>query len=302
MTINEKPGFHRRNRHRFEYDFRKLIEVCPELEQYIEVNNFETETINFAVHDAVKTLNKAILKLHYNIINWEIPPHYLCPPVPGRADYIHHIADLIGAQKKQVKVLDIGVGANCIYPIIGVSEYGWNFVGSDIDSTAIKSANRILAENPLIHNNVDLRLQIDKSNIFSNIITPAERFNASICNPPFHDSFKQAKDRNERKLRNLNTNNSPGNKLNFGGKPSELICSGGEAEFIRRMIKQSSELPDRIYWYSSLVSNKDNLPKIYRQIKRSGARQLETIEMLHGQKQSRIIAWSFYSEKAKRQF
>jgi 23S rRNA (adenine1618-N6)-methyltransferase len=35
-----------------------------------------------------------LLISYYDIQKWDIP-HYLCPPIPGRADYIHYIADLL---------------------------------------------------------------------------------------------------------------------------------------------------------------------------------------------------------------
>jgi 23S rRNA (adenine1618-N6)-methyltransferase len=39
-----------------------------------------------------------------------------------------------------VRVLDIGVGANCVYPLIGHAEYGWRFLGVDIDEAALANA------------------------------------------------------------------------------------------------------------------------------------------------------------------
>jgi 23S rRNA A1618 N6-methylase RlmF len=50
--------------------------------------------------------------------------HYLCPPFLEETDYIHYIADLLASSnngiipKHAVQGLDIGVGANCIYPIM----------------------------------------------------------------------------------------------------------------------------------------------------------------------------------------
>ena len=85
--------------------------------------------------------------------NWEIPKGYLCPPIPGRADYIHHISDLLASSnngiipKDKVRGLDVGVGANCIYPIIGSSIYDWNFVGSDIEIESINSVENIINSN-----------------------------------------------------------------------------------------------------------------------------------------------------------
>jgi 23S rRNA (adenine1618-N6)-methyltransferase len=300
----EKSGMHPRNPHRFRYDFEQLIKVCPELAPFVNLNKFNSQSIDFADPMAVKLLNKALLKQYYDIDVWDIPQNYLCPPIPGRADYIHHMADLLATSHKgiiptgpSVSVLDIGVGANCIYPIIGHKAYGWHFVGSDIDPIAIKTANQIISSNPTLKGAVECRLQSTPSNIFSNILKKGEMFDLAICNPPFHSSSEEAAGGSERKARNLSPEKKPSSQLNFGGQNNELWCDGGEAEFVRRMIKQSSENPGRCKWYSSLVSKKSNLYAIYKALKKADALQVHTIELTHGQKQSRIVAWTFLSNE-----
>lgn len=301
-NLAEKTMLHPRNPHRFRYDFKQLTDTCPELAPFVKLNKYNNESVDFGSPEAVKMFNKAILKLHYGIVNWDIPKNYLCPPIPGRADYIHHAADLLAScnngdipKGKPVSVLDIGVGASCIYPLIGNKTYGWHFVGSDIDPVAIRCANQIIESNTFQKGAVELRLQTKPSNIFSSILKPGEVFDLSICNPPFHSSSEEAAGETERKLRNLA---SPGKKpsvLNFGGQNNELWCDGGEAEFVRRMVKQSSELPDRCMWFTSLISKKSNLPGIYKALQKAGAKEVRTIEMAQGQKQSRIVAWTFIS-------
>lgn len=297
---SEKQGFHPRNPHRFRYDYKQLIGVCPELASFVIMNKYHTESVDFANPDAVKTLNKAILKLHYKLEYWDIPVNYLCPPIPSRADYIFHVADILASGNngiiptgKNISVLDIGVGANCIYPIIGHQTFGWYFVGVDVDPMALRIAEKIIDSNNSLKGKIELRLQSKASNIFSNILNPDETFDLSICNPPFHSSPEEAAVGTNRKNRNLNekTENVP--VLNFGGQSSELHCDGGEAEFLRRMVKQSSEIPDRVKWFTSLVSKKSNLPAIYKALQKAGAKEVRTIEMVHGQKQSRIIVWTF---------
>lgn len=301
-TAGEKSGLHPRNPHRFRYDFKQLISACPELAPFVKLNEFKIETIDFANPDAVKLLNKAILKQFYDITVWDIPENYLCPPIPGRADYIHHIADLLAKSNegniptgRSVRVLDIGVGANCVYPIIGHKAYGWHFVGSDIDPIAIRTANLIVTANPSLRGAVNCRLQSTPSNIFSKIMKPGEVFDISICNPPFHSSPEEAAGVAQRKSRNLDSGKETSPVSNFGGQNNELWCEGGEAEFVRRMIKQSSEIPDRCLWFTCLISKKENLYGIYKALKKVHATQVETIEMAQGQKKSRIVAWSFFS-------
>jgi len=43
----------------------------------------------------VKVLNTALLFKYYNIQSWNFPDDNLCPPISGKVDYIHHLADLL---------------------------------------------------------------------------------------------------------------------------------------------------------------------------------------------------------------
>ncbi|PWK28587.1 23S rRNA (adenine1618-N6)-methyltransferase [Arcicella aurantiaca] len=306
-TPTEKTNLHPRNQHRFRYDFPQLIQSCPALANYVFVNQYNSETIDFSNPEAVKMLNKAILKHFYEIDYWDIPANYLCPPIPGRADYIHYIADLLAAYNKDIipkgrsiKVLDIGVGANCVYPIIGTKTYGWQFVGSDIDEIAIKSAEKICSENSALSENIECRLQKNPSNIFRGIIQPDEVFDVTICNPPFHASQAEAMAGTQRKLKNLKLDNKPKPTLNFGGQNSELWCEGGEIAFIKKMVKESVSMANQCFWFTSLISKKENLPSIYFALKNAKVFDYQTFEMAQGQKVSRFVAWTFWNEEQQK--
>ncbi|MCX6225411.1 MAG: 23S rRNA (adenine(1618)-N(6))-methyltransferase RlmF [Bacteroidia bacterium] len=295
-----KPGLHPRNPHRFRYDFPKLIESCPELAAFVARNKHGNESIDFANPDAVKTLNKALLKHFYGITDWNIPENYLCPPIPGRADYIHHIADLLAAgnngeipRGEQVKVLDIGVGANCVYPIIGRKEYGWSFVGTDIDPIAIESARKIVEMNSVLKGKVELRMQPVVADVFRGIVLPEEQFDLSICNPPFHSSMEEASSATQRKISNLTQRKNIKTVQNFGGQNIELCYVGGEEAFVRRMIQQSSRIPTQCKWFSTLIAKSDHLPAVYKSLEIARAKEVRTIDMAQGQKVSRVVAWRF---------
>ena len=90
-TTKTITGFHPKNKHHGKYDFKTLIAANPDLATFVAVNEFGTETIDFANPDAVKMLNKALLLHFYGLKNWDIPKGFLCPPIPGRADYIHYL-------------------------------------------------------------------------------------------------------------------------------------------------------------------------------------------------------------------
>lgn len=297
----EKKGLHDRNQHRFLYDFAALSVSLPALKAFVAVNKYGNESIDFANPAAVKMLNKALLKHHYKIENWDIPASYLCPPIPSRAEYIHQIADLLADSNKgevptgqQIRILDVGLGANCIYPIIGHQEYGWAFVGSDIDSVSIRSAQKIVVENEDLKNAIECRFQPSKKHIFENIIREKEKFDCTICNPPFHASAADAAKGTQRKLTNLGKKTDPKTTLNFGGQNAELWCEGGEMAFISKMIYESVHYRSQCKWFSSLVSKSENLKGIYAALKKVNASSVKTIPIEVGNKISRLVAWRFF--------
>jgi 23S rRNA (adenine1618-N6)-methyltransferase len=296
----EKNILHPRNKHRSRYDFPELIKSLPDLYPFVAINAHGDESIDFSNPLAVKMLNKALLTHFYGISTWDIPANYLCPPIPGRADYIHYMADLLAESNggiipkgKHIKGLDIGVGANCIYPIIGHQEYGWSFVGSELDPIAIKSAKAIISVNPQLKDELSCRQQHNKQHIFKGIVKPGERFDFSMCNPPFHASAAEAQSGTRRKLQNLGKHKRKEQVLNFGGQGAELWCEGGEIAFIRRMIEESTAIADQCLWFSSLVSKSASLPFIYSALKTADVARVKTIEMAQGQKVSRFVAWTF---------
>ena len=309
----EKSTLHPRNPHRGRYDFQQLIAASPGLAPLVAPNAYGDESINFADPLAVKALNRALLNVVYGIREWDIPPKYLCPPIPGRADYLHFLADLLAEcnggvipRGNLVRVLDIGVGANCIYPLIGQREYGWQFVGSDIDAAAIANAQRIVDANGL-GEAISLRLQASATAIFKGVVRPDEVFDLTLCNPPFHASLAEARLGTQRKWQNLGKDavqqKALGKKkiplLNFGGQGAELYCEGGEEAFVCRMIEESAQLRGRCMWFTTLISRSASLPAVYRAIKYAGALDSRTIEMAQGQKKSRIVAWTFLDGKQR---
>lgn len=304
--MTTKTALHPRNKHRHGYDFTRLIKSYPALAVFIKKNEFnQKETIDFSNSEAVKALNSALLKSYYGISHWDFPQSYLCPPIPGRVDYIHYLADLLKHSAtnlaainmpSKVKVLDIGTGATCIYPILGATEYGWHFVASDIDPVSVKTASVNVSANSHITKKVQCRLQENAKHIFQGIIKAGEFYQLTLCNPPFHKSIDDATAGTTRKWHNLNKSakNFNKNTLNFGGQSAELWCQGGELAFIRQMIKESIGFHKQVLWFTCLVSNKDHLSKIKLSLKKAKVSQFKVIKMAQGQKISRFIAWSFF--------
>lgn len=276
------------------------MKCCPNLAQFVRSNPAGDDTIDFSDPAAVLALNQALLNFHYGLSSWQLPPGYLCPPIPGRADYLHHVADLLAGDDASAiprgpatAVLDIGVGANCIYPLLGASEYGWRFVGTEIDPVALAWARNLVLAHPTVGPLIECRLQPSRTDIFNGVVQPGETFAASICNPPFHASAAEAAAGSARKAKNLHGPTRSQPVLNFGGQNTELWCAGGEVGFVRRMIAQSAEHPKLCRWFTALVSKRDSLPPLYHALKVVRATEVRTINLAHGQKQSRIVAWTF---------
>ena len=300
---SEKTQLHPRNKHRHRYDFETLIKALPSLGIFVKRNQYGDESIDFFDPKAVKALNQALLHQYYNIEYWDVPKDYLCPPIPGRADYIHYIADLLTdsgyKNGNKIMCLDIGVGANCIYPIIGSQEYGWSFIGSDIDPIAVASAKNIVDGNDCLSGKVEIRLQKDETQLFKNILKENEFVDVTICNPPFHVSAAEAYAGSVRKLENLKQKNVGRPILNFAGKPHELWCNGGEERFVRNMIFQSKEVEKNCLWFTSLVAKQTHLKRIYNAIEKVEAAEVKTIAMGQGNKVSRVVAWTFMDKKER---
>lgn len=297
---NIKTALHPRNSHRDRYDFPDLISSQPTLEPFVSENQYGDLSIDFADPKAVKELNRALLKSFYKISAWNIPDGYLCPPIPGRADYLHYVADLLAASNggglpkgEEIKVLDIGTGANCIYPMLGNAIYTWQFVGSEIDEIALDAAQDNLYANPQFRGKISLRLQENPKEILTGIIKSEDVFDLVVCNPPFHESQAAADAASSRKVKNLKGKVAKKVTLNFGGQSNELWCEGGESAFIQKMIRESMVFKFNCFWFTSIISKEDNVKDIILALKKARVSDRKVIEMTLGNKKSRFIAWTF---------
>ena len=301
---------HPRNLHQDGYDFPALCATSAALAKYVVTNPDGTPTIDFSNPKAVKLLNRALLMHYYGVNGWELPTGYLCPPIPGRADYLHSLADWLAKDTQEeilhgptVRGLDIGTGANLVYPLVGQAAYGWSFVGTEIDPLALENAGKILAKNPQANQDISLREQTNPLQIFKGLLRQGEFFDFCMCNPPFHASPDEVRTVSQRTWHQLGqpgvkkTVASP--KLNFGGADHELWCEGGERGFIKTMIEESKTIPKRVRWFSTLVSKADNLKPLEAVLKKAKVVETAQLPMSQGQKQSRILLWTFLNAQER---
>ncbi len=284
--MENKKGLHENNKHKNGYDFKFLKEKYPQISAFV-IEKFDKETIDFSDPVAVKEFNKALLFAYYNIKDWNFPDENLCPPIPGRVDYIHHLADLI-TDEKEVNVLDIGTGASCVYPLLGASVYNWNFVATDIDLDSLDYSQDIIDDNNL-DAKIKLRQQFDELNILKGITEEDDAFTLTMCNPPFYKSEEEARGANRRKSRNLGNNTV----RNFAGNSNELWYLGGEKAFLHTYLYESSLQPELSKWFTSLVSKKENVKSLQDSAKKLKVKEFKVIPMSQGNKVTRIVCWRF---------
>lgn len=294
-----KTNLHPKNKNREQYKIEELLKVIPELKDHIKKNKLGEDSIHFSDPVAIKLLNKALLSHYYGIQKWEFPDTNLCPPIPGRADYIHYMSDLLN-NNDNITCLDIGVGASCIYPILGISEYNWSFIASEVNTEAITIAKKIIKDNPSLKGKVKFRIQKDENNIFKGIIKPKDKIDLSICNPPFHSSKKEALKGSMRKIRNLSGERSKKIQLNFSGVANELIYKGGEYQFIKNMIEESVLYSNNCLWFTTLVSKEKNLKSIYKLLEDIKAKEVKTLNIGTSNKKSRIVVWTFQTKEEQK--
>ena len=288
--MNLKPGLHPRNKHKNGYNFDVLTKHNKNLASFVTNNNHGTLTIDFSDPKAVKELNSTLLEVHYGVKKWIFPDENLCPPIPGRVDYMHYISDLLSDSNctEKITILDIGTGASCIYPLLGVKEYDWDFVATDIELDSLDTAQDIISDNNL-DAKILLRQQFNEANILKGIIEKGDSFSAVVCNPPFYKSEQEAKGANARKSRNLGNNAV----RNFAGNNNELWYPGGEKAFLHNYLYQSSLYKDTSVWFTSLVSKKETIESLQKSGEKLKVKTMKIIPMHQGNKITRIVAWQF---------
>jgi 23S rRNA (adenine1618-N6)-methyltransferase len=300
---------HPRNRYAQPHDFPALTKVVPGLADHLVTTPDGRTSLNFASPVAVRFLNQALLLQDYDLTFWDIPAGNLCPGVPGRLDYIHVLAELLEEDQARTQVqgkgtqeqrrkgrtkitgLDVGTGASLIYPILGIKEYGWNFVATDVSERSLKVATAISKFNPGLAKKVILRRQPEPSKVFQNVIRPGERFDFTMCNPPFFESAEAAGAAAQLKWEKLGKATGPSPTLNFGGQANELWTAGGEPAFLRQMIRESVDYAEQVGWFTTLVSKKGYLRIAEIEFGRLGITDTRTIRIGQGGKIRRVLCW-----------
>jgi 23S rRNA (adenine1618-N6)-methyltransferase len=302
----------------------------------------EQTYIDFRDAQSSIALTEAMLEQDFGI-HITLRQDRLCPPVPNRINYIAWLQEIIDEtqstaqyiskldghsnsaeerpikrarrQSEPIRVLDVGTGASCIYPVLGCALDDWTFVATDVDVESINAA-RAFVEDPRnqgisqatftegrrldLHNRIHLCLRRDTDDILpsegdlkSIVLEPIAwphleeglLYHAVMCNPPFY------RDRDE--MRDCMEAKEQGPSAVCLGSESEMICEGGEAAFVIRIIDESVHSKERVLWFTSTLGKFVDLFPIVERLKEVKPESVLVTEFVQGRTKRWGIAWSF---------
>ena len=300
-------ALHARNRHLLGYDMARLVSSHAALAPFLRSRPDGKQTVDFSDPAAVSTLNTALLVSDYSY-DFSLPPGHLTPAVPGRADYIHLLADLLAEDGtgevptgRSVVGMDVGVGASGVYPLVGHADYGWSFLGTDVSRASLESCERLARRNAVP---LELRRQAEPRAVLRGVLQPTDRLAFTMCNPPFYASAEEARAATARKWRGLGKGARLGKGKgeeawrSFAGQPHELYCDGGERAFVRRLIRESAA-PERrkaALWFTSLVSAARAMPALRAELRDARPAATRELALSTSNKGMRVLAWTFQGD------
>ena len=274
----------------FKPDFLTLIKEFPELKKYILKQNEDNEEefqFDWSNNELSLLMDKSILNYYFDIKYYDIPKGFLIPPIPSRINYINLINSIITKLINDIDIkniigIDIGTGANIIYPILGYSIYKWKFICTEINKEAYNNAKLILQKNNL-ENNINIIKQNNKDNIFISILNRENKYIFSMCNPPYYNY------ENEIKLEDKKRDN----EYNF----DEIYYKNGEYGFFQRYFEESICYKNNVFLYTILIGKKINAENIYDKLSSySDIIKIYNMQkILTGNNVRYIIYWSFFN-------
>lgn len=267
--------------------------------------------IDFKNQESIRILTKCLLKRDFEL-DVDLPKDKLVPTLPLRFNYILWIQDILDQfdLKENITGIDIGTGASCIYCLLASKSKSWRMFGTEIDECNLKVARENVLRNQLQDKITVLSQDQTDLNFFSKLFDShpqLESVDFCMVNPPFfkyklhpclidtqfHSAvslFRSISDVENAKNR---TRKRKLPKSVIRGSQHEIVCDGGEVEFVNRLIKESLELKNRIKFYSSMLGHKSSLTTILVNLREAGISNLSSTEFVQGKTTRWGVVWSF---------
>ena len=268
---------------------------------------FDGARYSFSRPGALAALTRALLRRDFSL-EWRPPADRLCPPVPGRLNYLLWAEDLparlaLGRLAAcavppppppplPALSLDVGVGANAIFPLLGARLGGFcsQWLATDIDAVAVAGA-RAAATRAGLPPSALAVLSVEPGGPLLAGALPAAAaaggaplVAVTVCNPPFFASWEEAVESMRR---------APARAGACGGAPHEMATVGGEAAFAGRLADESQPLGERALWFSCMLGKRASVADVSLRLARARVPALRTTELVQGVTRRWAVAWSW---------
>ncbi|GAA5903103.1 uncharacterized protein JCM6883_002698 [Sporobolomyces salmoneus] len=313
-------------------DFKELANVVPEFESHLVESSKGKWTIDWKNDESVRCLTQALLKRDFDLA-LELPSDRLCPTVPSRLEYCLWVLKLslltirpsLHEMNRRFIGIDIGTGASCIYPLLlnrllerlqptlsgslsssvstadestGQSHFDCKILATEINDESIAIARLNISKNlkdeegkievcPAREEDHDLI----GTSLLNTKLQPGKLVDFVMCNPPFYASSEEIQ------LSALQKELEPFAVCTAAN--NELITTGGEVEFVKRMIEESIRIgPTRVRWFTSLIGKFSSISPLVAQLRQYQISNYQ-VHLLGNSGQTRrwILSWSLQGER-----
>jgi len=275
---------HARNIYKKRLNFKDVINDHQNLRKYVSIDLSGEAKYDFKNPEALAELTKTLLQKDFNL-KVDFPITRLVPTLPLRLNYILWIEDLLKAalpKTDDVVGIDIGTGASCIYPLLAAKQ-GWKIIATEADKESANIARKNVENNALSHA-IDIREVSEADHLLVGVLDEAKTYHFCMCNPPFFELNSCPSNR---------TGKRPPPKNAITGTSTELSVSGGEVEFITKIIEESKVLKDKIMIYTTMVGRKCDIGVLKNRIREAKARSVVQGEFCQGNTTRWFLAWSY---------
>lgn len=261
---------------------QNLLAHCPNI---LKHTNSKGE-YDFSTVEANVAYAKACLSFYHNL-DVEINLNRLCPRVTNRMLYLEYLKSLIESSfpDECVVGLDIGTGHTAIYALLGCVSFDWSFIGTDIDGESIALASENVRRNGM-QDKITLIQVNETENCFSAL---PGNVTFTMCNPPFYASHEELETAKASK-------NLPASAVELRAADLELVTSGGEVAFIKKMIDDSFVQP-KAKWFTSMCGKLSTVGAVVEYLKKRNLDNYAISELVTSQRKTAtrrwLVVWSF---------
>lgn len=201
------------------------------------------------------------------------------------------------SNKSHSSELISGCGASCIYPLLAVRQNPtWRMFATEINVESIAYAGDNVNRN-------QLNDSIELIEAGANDVAPFdaldrceefERADFSMCNPPFFNDehYTDAGEPIEADHKNRTGKRKEANNVK-SGTGTELVTSGGEIAFVKRMIDNSWAFSDRIKVFTTMLGHKNSVAAIQNELTARKICNFCSAQFCQGRTMRWAIAWTF---------